>query len=345
MRLLVVDDDQVFREEFVTFLSDEGHQAASAPSVRKALELLDTEEVDAVFTDLKMPRQSGLELLKELRRRRPNTYVVLVTGFATVETAVEAMKGGAFDYIEKPFRAERVREVLGLISDEMKFARPSLPSVKAAELARELAQGGKVPILFATATTPPPAPGVEVFAFDGQEPSALVHALDGFLTASGRGGLVLDRVDRMLDRHRLDDVVSIIEQLRERLRNVGPFAVGLDPKRVSQVQADALRAAVTAPAVQSALDALSNPIRRRLLQRLASGPAGFSEAMHAVGLNDSPKMAFHIHRLVEEQYIARNGETYLITPKGERAVELLAEVEQSAAGVGRRLFVSPGPAR
>ena len=344
MRLLVVDDDQVFREEFVTFLSDDGHQAVAAPSVRKALELLETEEVDAVFTDLKMPRQSGLELLKELRRRRPTTFVVLVTGFATVETAVEAMKGGAFDYIEKPFRAERVREVLSLISEEMRFARPSLPSAKPAELARELSQGGKVPILFATTATPPAAPGIELFAFDGQEPSALVHAVDGFLASNPRGGLVVDRADRMLDHHRLDDVVGILEQVRERLRNVGPFAVGLDPKRISQVQADALRAAVTAPVVQSALDALSNPIRRRLLQRLGSGPAGFSEAMHAVGLNDSPKMAFHIHRLVEEQYITRHGETYLITPKGERAVELLAEVEQSAAGVGRRLFISPGPA-
>ncbi|MCI4369577.1 MAG: response regulator, partial [Thermoplasmata archaeon] len=103
MRLLIVDDDAVFREELSDILRDDGHEVHSAPSVPKAIEELEREDFDAVFSDLKMPRQSGLVLLRDVRQRWPQTLVVMITGFATVETAVDAMKLGAFDYIRKPF--------------------------------------------------------------------------------------------------------------------------------------------------------------------------------------------------------------------------------------------------
>ena len=340
----MVDDDPLFREELTTFLSDEGHTTFTAPSVRRALEILETESVDVLFTDLKMPRQSGLELLAEVRRRWPGIFSVMVTGFATVNTAVEAMKSGAFDYIAKPFRTVQLQQVLRLIEEQRTFQDAHLPTGTALELARDLARRSKVRILYADAPPAPRGESLEFLAFDGTSPSDLPHALDQFLLANPDGGLVVARIDRMLANHRLEDIVQILQQLRQRLEGGGPFAISLDPSHISKAQAEALRTAVTAPAVQAALEALSSPIRRRVLFRLAEGSASFSEAMHAAELDDSPKLSFHMHRLVDEGLIAHSNEQYRLTPKGQSAVAILHEMEDVAAGKGSRTFVYQTPA-
>ena len=108
----MVDDDAVFREELAELLRDERHEVTACPSVPKALEELAHGEFDAILSDLKMPRQGGLDLLREVRARYPSTPLVIVTGFATVETAVAAMKSGAAEYIQKPFKIDQVRDVL-----------------------------------------------------------------------------------------------------------------------------------------------------------------------------------------------------------------------------------------
>jgi CheY-like chemotaxis protein/DNA-binding HxlR family transcriptional regulator len=344
MRILVVDDDPLFREELTTFLSDEGHTTYTAASVRRALEVLEVESVDVVFTDLKMPRQSGLELLAEIQRRWPGIFTVMVTGFATVSTAVEAMKNGAFDYIAKPFRTAQLQQVLHLIEEQRSFQDAHLPTGTALELARDLARRNKTRILYADTPPPPRGEGLEFLPFDGKNPSDLVHALDQFLRDHPGGGLVVARVDRMLENHRLEDIAAILQQLRQRLEGGGPFAISLDPSRVSKAQAETLRSAVTAPAVQAALEALSSPIRRRVLFRLAEGQASFSEAMHAAELDDSPKLSFHMHRLVDEGLISHLNEQYRLTPKGQSAVGILHEMEDVASGKGSSTFVYQTPA-
>lgn len=345
MRLLLVDDDATFREELSDFLAEHGHDVATAPSARKALDYLATEERDVVFTDLKMPRQSGLDLLKEVRLQWPRTFVVVVTGYATVPTAVEAMKLGAFEYISKPFRSEQVLQVLSLIEEEQRFADGSLPPRDAAALAQSLHKQQGVPILLLTSPPTRAGEGVEVRPFDGTEPGLLRDEVDAFLAAHDRGGVVIAHAERMLANHRLEDILQVLAALRERVRGHGPFALGLDPARVSNVQAEALRAVMVAEEVHGAIEALSSPIRRRVLFRLHEGPAPFSEVMHAAELDDSPKMSFHLHRLVDEGLIVHGNDQYRLTPKGEGSVDVLRAMERVAAGrPGEALLFQP-PAR
>lgn len=334
MRILVVDDDAVFREEFSAFLSDEGHRVEVAPSVVKALEVLEGTEFEVVFTDLKMPRQSGLELLAEARRRWPGLFVVVVTGFATVQTAVEAMKRGAFDYVGKPFRTEQVRQVLALIAEQLKFDEPRLASGDATDFAEKIAARTSAPVLLAAPQRPARSlsGGVEWFEFDGREPFRLKGELESFVRRHGRGTLVIARADQMLEDHRLEAVVALLEELRGILDGKGTLAVGVEPGRLSEAKARALAAAVAAPAVHGALEAIANPIRRRVLHRLDVGAASFSELMRAASLDDSPKFSFHLHRLVEETLIAHVAEQYRITEKGRMAVGVLTDMETLAAG-------------
>src|SRR5579864_1909392 len=102
VRLLIVEDDEGLRQVLQIQLEHEGYETRSAASVEEALPILEKIPHDVVITDLNLPGASGIELLKRARAMDPETAVILMTAFATVETAVQAMKQGAYDYITKP---------------------------------------------------------------------------------------------------------------------------------------------------------------------------------------------------------------------------------------------------
>ena len=107
-RILVVDDEQVIREILADFLSMEGFVVRTAEDGSAALVELSRARYDLVLSDLKMPNMGGLELLAAIQKHTPHVVTVIMTGFGTVETAIDAMKRGAYDYILKPFKVEEV---------------------------------------------------------------------------------------------------------------------------------------------------------------------------------------------------------------------------------------------
>lgn len=107
-RILVVDDEKVIREILADFLSMEGFWVRTAEDGSAALVELSRHHYDLVLSDLKMPNMGGLELLQAISKHTPNVVTVIMTGFGTVETAIDAMKRGAYDYILKPFKVEEV---------------------------------------------------------------------------------------------------------------------------------------------------------------------------------------------------------------------------------------------
>lgn len=106
--ICVVDDKEILRESLSVALSRDDHTVTVFADPVKALGEIKTQRFDVVLCDLKMPRMDGLTLIRELRSARCETPVIMMTAFATVATAVDAMKLGAFDYIQKPFEAEAV---------------------------------------------------------------------------------------------------------------------------------------------------------------------------------------------------------------------------------------------
>ena len=111
-RILVVDDERVIREILAEFLSLEGFSVNTVEDGEKALTELRLHPYDLLITDLKMPKLSGLQLLEKVEQERLGVLTVLMTGFGTVETAIEAMKKGAYDYLLKPFKVEEVIHVV-----------------------------------------------------------------------------------------------------------------------------------------------------------------------------------------------------------------------------------------
>lgn len=108
-RILVVDDEESIREFLEIMLRKEGYEITCAEDGQKALDLIKKKSFDLVISDLQMPNMSGLELLKQVKDIYPDMLYMMITAFGTTETAVEAMKLGAYDYLTKPFKIDEVR--------------------------------------------------------------------------------------------------------------------------------------------------------------------------------------------------------------------------------------------
>ena len=108
-RILIVDDEESIREFLEIMLKKEGYEVSTAEDGLKAQELLKKKTFDMIISDLQMPHVTGIELLKHVKESYPDTVFMLITAFGTTETAVEAMKMGAYDYLTKPFKIDEVR--------------------------------------------------------------------------------------------------------------------------------------------------------------------------------------------------------------------------------------------
>jgi len=111
-RILVVDDERSMQEFLEIFFRREGYEVTTAGNVETAILCLENDDFDVLITDMQMPERSGLDLLHEAREISPETVVIVITAFASTDTAIAAMRDGAYDYITKPFKVDEIRLVV-----------------------------------------------------------------------------------------------------------------------------------------------------------------------------------------------------------------------------------------
>lgn len=111
-RVLVVDDEQGFRDLMCFELGTQGYQVFTAQDGEEGVRVAKENAVEVVVSDLTMPKMTGLEMLSVIKADDPRTEVIIVTGHATLQTAVDSLKRGAYDYITKPFQVEDLRRLI-----------------------------------------------------------------------------------------------------------------------------------------------------------------------------------------------------------------------------------------
>ena len=121
LNLLIVDDERAVRESCREVAETLGFSTLVADSPEQAYRMLDSSNMDVVLLDLRLPGMNGLEVLREIKRRHSDILVVIMTGYATVHSAVQAMKAGAYDYITKPFNFDELRLILDRVSAHLKL--------------------------------------------------------------------------------------------------------------------------------------------------------------------------------------------------------------------------------
>lgn len=121
--IIVIEDDNKMREGLVEILNEEGYLVDSAENGQAGLDKIKKKDFDIVLTDLVMPLMGGMDVLRETKRMKPKTNVIMITAFATIENAVEAMKAGASDYITKPFKIDEVQTKIRKVLAEAGFEK------------------------------------------------------------------------------------------------------------------------------------------------------------------------------------------------------------------------------
>ncbi len=101
--ILVVDDEESVRDSLNLWFTEDGYRVACAEDAKKALSMLESETFNIILADLKMPGMDGLEMLRRIKALDKDSIVIVMTAFASVDTAVKALKDGAYDYVTKPF--------------------------------------------------------------------------------------------------------------------------------------------------------------------------------------------------------------------------------------------------
>ena len=139
--ILIVEDEKIARNNLVHVLEKEGYRTIAVDNGARAVELMQTTSVDLVVTDLKMEKIDGMAVLEKTRELLPDTEVILITGYATVNSAVEALRKGAYHYIAKPYKIEEVRKVVA----EALLKRRLL--LENRELRQALKSPGEVPFI------------------------------------------------------------------------------------------------------------------------------------------------------------------------------------------------------
>ena len=121
LNLLIVDDERAVREAAREAALVLGYRAAASDSAEQALRLLESQSIDVVLLDLKLPGVGGLDILRQIKSRRPDIEVIVITGHGTVESAVQAMKAGAYDFMTKPFSLEELKLLLERVASHLKL--------------------------------------------------------------------------------------------------------------------------------------------------------------------------------------------------------------------------------
>ncbi|MEJ5377107.1 MAG: sigma-54 dependent transcriptional regulator [bacterium] len=124
--ILVVDDEEIMRESLSAWLQEDGFQVEAFSTGKEAMEAVKQKVYDAILLDLKLPDMDGLEILKHTKHYQPNTPVLMITAYGSVETAIKAMKQGATDYITKPFNPEELSLTLHHILDDLALRRENI---------------------------------------------------------------------------------------------------------------------------------------------------------------------------------------------------------------------------
>ncbi len=335
MKILIADDDAILRNELAGLLREDGHDVVGASDGGAALRLVERESFDAALLDLKMPKASGLEVLHRLRVARPETAVVVITGQGTIDAAVEAMKAGAIDFVEKPYEVDALRRTLRTVQEEQR-AR-TLLGAPAAEgtIARVLSDAATRKVLLAVVGphAQPPTGATVVLRINEEGRPPNIFAPNQLFQLNAAIEAHVGRVERpvvyaadlslLQAVHGLEDMKAWVRHMNGRCGGKGGALVvaSVDRALAEQVEKDS----VPSEGLQSMLESLANPIRRAVVGYVvASGPVAYSAFLKKNFVDSSSKLSFHLQKLQSDGLLAKgDAGGYVVTEAGQRAWQVV----------------------
>lgn len=359
--ILVVDDDQSIIDAVKTALETREYRVISASSGEEALERFEDGDIDIAFCDIKMPGMDGIELLKRIQEISPQTHCIMMTAYASVDSAVEAMREGAADYLRKPFEVEDIKStVLGALED-LEFEEKHKDFVSPPELEWEtpieafkswVERGREGLIVIAEKS----GSVQEQYGLDEDDVEQIVLSKDdsgknrihpneleelrdsvlGFSSNRENGSVVLlDDLDYLLEQNTLDSLKEFISNLEDELSTYNSILIFSGrPQNMEDMVMGELEYLISDMPASTISNSLSNQLRRRIISQLSEEDGiSFTTLARKTNINDSPKMSFHLRKLESWGVIEKDEEKkYYLTEMGRNAAEILEEIKTRQKG-------------
>ena len=343
MKLLVADDDPTLREELAALLREDEHEVITAADGGEALRIVERESFDVALLDLRMPKATGLDVLRRLRVVRPDTAVVMITGEGTIDAAVEAMKGGAVDFVEKPYEIEALRRTLQTVEEERK-ARALLGASRSESsvvpvLAEAAGREALLAVIGPGAT--PPSGTSQVFRIEaegrppnGFAPSQLYHlnaAIEKHLASLDRPVLYAADLSLLEAVHGRDDLRAWVRHMSGKCAAKGGTLVLASPdSELASAIGGVSEADPASEGLQGMLESLANPIRRAVVGYVfTSGPVAYSGILKKSFVDSSSKLSFHLQKLQADGLLTKaDAGRYAVTESGQRAWHLIRALSE-----------------
>lgn len=331
-RIMFVDDDPSILDAAKTAIESYGYEVTTARSGEECLKKL--EDADLVFLDIKMPGMDGIETLKRIKKLRPVLPVIMITAYATVDTAIEAMKEGAFDYVRKPFDVDDLEGSILAALEEIKF-----------EKLKQVDYGGDnffTKFKEMTAQQPGICIVKDVACADGLENVRAISLQEGWRPRSvddireeverslTPGTVVLlANLEYLLEGNSLDGLRSFLKWLyRTVSAHKGTLILSTDFDKVDRVTADDIRDLIDDIRLGLFSESISNYLRRQVIQLLADdGKYSFTKIAQHLGIKDNPKLSFHLKKLKDDGVIEQDEDKrYFLSRVGAEIADILARI-------------------
>lgn len=364
-KIMVVDDEPTVVRSMKAVLRPKGYDVIGANSGRECLDALDRENVDAVFLDIKMPEMDGIEVLKNVKRMKPQVYVIILTAYATVDTAVEAMKLGAFDYIRKPFKITELRDSVHNILQDIKFKTEHKAVNQFVGSTRNCFETFKKLIcddakgICITSKNPETINKKyelkdvinvwltgkkkkenKYICIDPKKLDELKSIIYDFITGKHNTVILIHNLDYLLRQNSLDAIRKFIYWLNK--KNVC-LILSADLKEIGIKDLTEIENLISDLHIYAISEAISSPLRRSIVSSLdGHDKCSFTEIAGELGMKSLPKLSFHLRHLKQKGAIRQDDEkNYFLTASGKDAAMILKNLEKGKSEILKNVMWIP----
>lgn len=338
-KILVVDDEETARVTLEALLKKEGYDVTIAKNGKEAIEKIKSDIFDVALVDLVMPDIDGMFVLNEIKSSNPSTHVIMITGFGTIENAVEAMKVGATDYISKPFKKNEIENLIKRTLEEARFGGGIGVGEEAQdgfELFKNLVTHGASGLCITkqdpdTLKDKYDLDDIQVIKLEGLD--KLASNINEFIADSDNAIVLVDGIEQLITQSSIEPMKRFVSDLNKNLsKSNSKLIVIYDSKEVDAKLSRDFMQVIARPYTRQISEILSHPLRRDIIRFLGQNKVSiFTTIKQELGVEDPPKLSFHLRNLRSAGIIEQDSERrYFLTDRGEKVNGLLDKMDDEA---------------
>ncbi|MBC7080837.1 MAG: response regulator [Thermoplasmatales archaeon] len=331
--ILFVDDDEEILEAAKTSLEVYGYKVNTAKSGKECLEKID--RADIVFLDIKMPGMDGIETLKEIKKRREFLPVIMITAYATVDTAIEAMKEGASDYIRKPFNFEELEKSILAVIEDIKFKKmEEFHEEDYIDIFLNLAKERKGICIAREFNALKGAQNIKIIPLERELKPRKIEEIKKELEENmeENGVILLMNLEYILNNNNFLATREFLDWLNKKSASKNSkIIISANFEKVDAKERQILQDLIIDIHLGIFSESISNYIRRKIISLLSDGGSyPFTKIAQEIGIDDNPKLSFHLKKLKDDGVLEQDSEKrYKLSKIGKETAEFLKSMKEN----------------